>query len=252
MRIKSQIILSMVSAAALIGLVGGVAVFTQMTATRLLGLTEATNVARELADTIVFKPSDGTSPLLERPETLKQFLEQQHRRSQRDFIVVDRNKVIVAHAADEEHKAGEKFNHDPANEVGQTLQDGIPRRFIDPNELNAILAVPIEQGEDAIIGAVLLEYDPVVNASEQRTNGLLWLIGLSTAAAMLVAAGFAWVLLSRFGSGLKDMMRGMEALAQGNDMMRISHGRKDEFGQLADGFNTMADQLASARAHIED
>ncbi|TIV61755.1 MAG: PAS domain-containing protein, partial [Mesorhizobium sp.] len=32
----------------------------------------------------------------------------------------------------------------------------------------------------------------------------------------------------------------------------ISHARKDEFGQLADGFNTMADQLASARAHIED
>ncbi|TIW01958.1 MAG: methyl-accepting chemotaxis protein, partial [Mesorhizobium sp.] len=66
------------------------------------------------------------------------------------------------------------------------------------------------------------------------------------------AAGFAWVLLSRFGSGLKDMMRGMQALAQGNAMTRIGDGRNDEFGQLADGFNTMADQLASARAHIED
>ncbi|TIV14195.1 MAG: diguanylate cyclase, partial [Mesorhizobium sp.] len=84
------------------------------------------------------------------------------------------------------------------------------------------------------------------------TNGLLWLVGLSTAAAMLIAAGFAWVLLSRFGSGLKDMMRGMQALAQGDAMTRIGDGRNDEFGQLADGFNTMADQLASARAHIED
>ncbi|RUW69635.1 hypothetical protein, partial [Mesorhizobium sp. M4B.F.Ca.ET.049.02.1.2] len=61
MRIRSLIILSMVGAAALIGAVGGVAVFTQMAATKYLGLTEATNVARELADTIVFKPSDGTA-----------------------------------------------------------------------------------------------------------------------------------------------------------------------------------------------
>ncbi|TIX35288.1 MAG: hypothetical protein E5V40_27165, partial [Mesorhizobium sp.] len=86
MRIRSLIILSMVGAAALIGAVGGVAVFTQMAATKYLGLTEATNVARELADTIVFKPSDGTPSLLERPEALNQFLELQHGRSQRDFV----------------------------------------------------------------------------------------------------------------------------------------------------------------------
>ena len=99
MRIRSQIILSMVSAAALIGLVGGVAIFTQIAATKYLGLTEATNVARELADTIVFKPSDGTPSLFERPDALKQFMEHQHRRMRRDFLVLDRNKTIVAHAA---------------------------------------------------------------------------------------------------------------------------------------------------------
>ncbi|MER9641604.1 hypothetical protein [Mesorhizobium sp. M0239] len=114
MRIKSQIILSMVAAAALIGLVGGVAIFTQIAATKSLGLTEATNVARELADTIVFKSSDGTPSLLERPEALKQFMEHQHRRLHRDFLVLDNNKTILAHAADEEHQVGDKFGHDPA------------------------------------------------------------------------------------------------------------------------------------------
>lgn len=252
MRIKSQIILSMVAAAALIGLVGGVAIFTQIVVTKSLGLTEATNVARELADTIVFKSSDGAPSLLERPEALKQFLLHQHRRLHRDFLVLDSNKTILAHAADEEHQVGDKFNHDPGNEIGQTLADGIPRRFVDPEEVNAMLAVPIENPEGAIIGAVLLEYDPVLQAAEQSTNSLLWLVGLSAAAAVLVAVGFAWQLLRRFSSGLGDMMRGMEALAKGNAMTRISHARNDEFGQLADGFNTMADQLASARAHVED
>jgi diguanylate cyclase (GGDEF)-like protein/PAS domain S-box-containing protein len=252
MRIKSQIILSMVAAAALIALVGGVAIFTQKVATKSLGLTEATNVARELADTIVFKSTDGTLSLLDRPEALKQFLLHQHRRLHRDFLVLDSNKTILAHAADEEHQVGDKFNHDPGNEIGQTLADGIPRRFVDPEEVNAMLAVPIENPEGAIIGAVLLEYDPVLQAAEQSTNSLLWLVGLSAAAAVLVAVGFAWQLLRRFSSGLGDMMRGMEALAKGNAMTRISHARNDEFGQLADGFNTMADQLASARAHVED
>ncbi|RVD17812.1 MAG: diguanylate cyclase [Mesorhizobium sp.] len=252
MRIKSQIILSMVAAAALIALVGGVAIFTQKVATKSLGLTEATNVARELADTIVFKSTDGTLSLLERPEALKQFLLHQHRRLHRDFLVLDSSKTILAHAADEEHQVGDKFGHDPGNEIGQTLADGIPRRFVDPEEVNAMLAVPIENPEGAIIGAVLLEYNPVLQAAEQSTNSLLWLVGLSAAAAVLVAAGFAWQLLRRFSSGLGDMMRGMEALAKGNAMTRISHARNDEFGQLADGFNTMAEQLASARAHVED
>ncbi|RUV36398.1 diguanylate cyclase [Mesorhizobium sp. M7A.F.Ca.MR.148.00.0.0] len=252
MRIKSQIILSMVAAAALIALVGGVAIFTQKVATKSLGLTEATNVAGELADTIVFKSTDGTLSLLDRPEALKQFLLHQHRRLHRDFLVLDSNKTILAHAADEEHQVGDKFNHDPGNEIGQTLADGIPRRFVDPEEVNAMLAVPIENPEGAIIGAVLLEYNPVLQAAEQSTDSLLWLVGLSTAAAVLVAVGFAWQLLRRVSSGLGDMMRGMEALAKGNAMTRISHARNDEFGQLADGFNTMADQLASARAHVED
>ena len=48
------------------------------------------------------------------------------------------------------------------------------------------------------------------------------------------------------------MTGGMEALAKGNAMTRIDHTRKDEFGQLAQGFNTMAAELQSARAHIED
>ncbi|TIU03678.1 MAG: PAS domain S-box protein, partial [Mesorhizobium sp.] len=51
---------------------------------------------------------------------------------------------------------------------------------------------------------------------------------------------------------LSDLTKGMEALAKGDAMTRITHTRKDEFGQLAHGFNTMAAELESARAHIED
>ncbi|TIU04399.1 MAG: hypothetical protein E5W39_12520, partial [Mesorhizobium sp.] len=123
MRIKSQIIVSMVAASALIGLVGGVAIFIQMAAIRSLGLTEAANVAQELANTIVFKSSDGAPSLFERPDALREFLEHQHHGLRRDFLVVDRNKILLAHASDEDHNIGDKFDHDPGNEVGKTLED---------------------------------------------------------------------------------------------------------------------------------
>lgn len=252
MRIKSQILLSMMAAAALIGVVGGVAIFTQMAAIRALGLTEATNVARELANTIVFRSSDGVPSLFDRPDALREFLEHQHHGSRRDFLIVDRNKVLLAHASDEDHKVGDKFDHDAGDEVGQTLKDGISRRFEDAHEANDMLVVPIEHPEDTIIGAVLLEYDPLLGDAERRTSNMLWLVGLSATAAMLVAAGFAAVLLRRFGTGLSGMMGGMESLAKGNAMTRVSYTGKDEFGQLAHGFNMMAAELESARAHIED
>jgi hypothetical protein len=31
----------------------------------------------------------------------------------RDFVIADRNKMVVAHAADGEYHLGEKFDHDP-------------------------------------------------------------------------------------------------------------------------------------------
>lgn len=251
-RIRSQIVFSMIGAAVLIGLVGSVAIFAQTVATRSLGLIEAGNVARGLANTLTFTASDGSPSLFDRPEALREFLQMQHDRSLRDFVIVDPNKTVVASASDDPHRIGSHFDHDTGDEVGQTLSDGVPRQFVDPNEGTSVLTVPIKRPEGKIIGAVLLEYDPLLRAAEQRTSDLLWLVGLAVAVAMLVAAGFAWVLLRRFGAGMSHMMKGMEALAKGDAMARVSHVGKDEFGTLADGFNAMADQLASARAHIED
>jgi hypothetical protein len=51
--------------------------------------------------------------LIERPDALREFLELQHHRSVRDFVIVDRNRMVVAHAAGEKYALGEKFDHDP-------------------------------------------------------------------------------------------------------------------------------------------
>jgi diguanylate cyclase (GGDEF)-like protein/PAS domain S-box-containing protein len=59
-------------------------------------------------------------------------------------------------------------------------------------------------------------------------------------------------LLSRFGVGLSGLNRGIEALARGDAGSRIGGTSRDEFGQLAQGFDSMASQLESSRLQLVD
>lgn len=256
MRIKTQIIVTLLSAAALIALVGGVAILSQMALTRTLALGEATNVARELAGAILFKATDMPRSLFERPEALRQFVLSQHNLSKRDFVVVDRNKIILADIAGEEQNIGKPFDHDHKNEVGRTMEDGIPRDFLEvsldmPQGVD-LVAVPMEESAGKIVGAVLLEYTPLLREAQQRTSGMLWLVGLCTLAAVGTAAASAVLLLRRFSAGLGGLTQGIQSLARGEVGARIGRASNDEFGQLARGFDSMAADLESSRAELID
>ena len=263
MRIKTQIIATLLSAAVLIGLVGGIAIVSQMSLTRSAALAEATSVARQLAASIAFKTADTPRPLFERPEALREFVTSQHSGSKRDLVVVDRGKIILADIPGEEQNVGTAFDHDRGNEIGRTLDDGEPRDFVessaDVSEAINLVAVPIKDAPGKIVGAVLFEYTPLLRAAQQRTNNMLWLVGLSTAAAVLISAISAFLLLRGFGAGLSGLNRGIESLARGDAGARIGNTSNDEFGQLAQGFDQMASELEASRgqlveqkAYIED
>ncbi|MER9300132.1 diguanylate cyclase [Mesorhizobium sp. M0621] len=263
MRIKTQIVAALSSAVALIGLVGGIAIVSQISLTRSGALAEATSVARQLAAAIAFKAADTPRPLFERPEALREFVTSQHSGSKRDLVVVDRGKIILADIPGEEQNVGTAFDHDRGNEVGRTLDDGEPRDFVESSadvaEAINLVAVPIKDAADQTVGAVLFEYTPLLRAAQQRTNNVLWLVGLCTAAAVLLSALSAFLLLRGFGAGLSGLNRGIESLARGDAGARIGRIANDEFGQLAQGFDRMASELESSRgqlveqkAYIED
>jgi hypothetical protein len=70
-RIKTQIIATLLGAAALIGLVGAIAIVSQMSLTRSAAVAEATSVGRQLAEAVAFKASDMPRSLFERPDALR-------------------------------------------------------------------------------------------------------------------------------------------------------------------------------------
>ncbi|MER8547071.1 diguanylate cyclase [Mesorhizobium sp. M0684] len=256
MRIRTQIVATLFSAVALIGLVGGVAIVSQISLTKSVALAEATSVARQLAETIAFRASDAPRSLFERPDGLREFVTLQHGRSKRDLVIVDKNKVIFADVPGEEQNIGTTFDYDPGNEIARTIDDGVPRNFVEASADVAdpidLVAVPIEYAPGKIVGAVLFEYTPLLRAAQQRTNDMLWLVGLCTAAAVLIAAASAFLLLRGFSKGLAGLNRGIESLARGDAGARIGRTSDDEFGQLAQGFDTMASEIEASRAQLVD
>lgn len=254
MRIKSQIIVSVLGATALIGLVGAMAVLGQKRLAEAHAVTEATNVSQQFAQTIVFRPTDGKSSLFDQPETLRQFVELHQQRSSREFIVVDRKKIILADSSDEGRVEGEPFDQDSNNEVGLTMEDGVPRHFLahdkDAERKHELIVVPVEYPAGTVVGAVVLEYAPVLAAVQKTASGMQWIVGLSAAAAMMIAAGLLAMLLRRFNSGLSSLTAGMKSLAEGQAGTRIAETSNNEFGELAKGFNAMAGELEASRAEL--
>lgn len=263
MRIRTQIIATLLSAAALIGLVGGIAIFSHVALTRSIVIAEAVDVGRQLAETIAFKAPDAPGTLFERPAALREFVRLQHAGSKRDLVVVDRNKIILADVPGEEQNLGKTFDHDAGNEIGRAMDDGEPRAFVenskDVSRPTNLVVVPIEDGPGKIVGAVLFEYTPLLASAQERTDKLLLLVGLSTVVAVLIAAISGFLLLRGFGAGLSGLNRGIESLARGDAGARIGRVSNDEFGQVAKGFDAMASELESSRrqlveqkAYIED
>ncbi len=67
-----------------------------------------------------------------------------------------------------------------------------------------------------------------------------WIVGLSAAAAMVIAAGLLAILLRSFNSGLSSLTAGMKSLAEAQAGTHIAETSSNEFGRLAKGFNAMA------------
>ena len=138
--------------------------------------------ARDLARSVAYGAELGN-------EHLQQYVEGLHALYGRDIVIVDTRKRGLADADPAE--IGLVFNHDPANEVGQTIQDGRTRLFVERNDNHPEgamqITVPLHQGADArgvIVGAVILEYTQIY---QELWDATAWQIDAVGAAGLLCA-----------------------------------------------------------------
>ncbi len=150
--------------------------------------------ARDLARSVAYGAELGD-------EHLQQYVEGLHALYGRDIVIVDARKRGLADADPTE--VGQAFDHDPADEVGQTIKDGQTRLFVEQNENHPAgamqVTVPLHQGvaeRGVIVGAVILEYTQI---RQELWNAAAWQVYVVGAAGLLCT-----VLVGLLGVKLND------------------------------------------------
>jgi signal transduction histidine kinase len=76
-------------------------------------------------------------------------------------------------------------------------------------------------------------------------------LGLAGLLGVVVAGLVGWLVSSRLSSPIRALIRASDRMARGDLSVRADVGRGDEVGQLADSFNTMADEVEQTVAMRE-
>jgi len=96
------------------------------------------------------------------------------------------------------------------------------------------------------------EYREAVEAADRAWRYHLIIMAASIAVLAVLGISFSLFLARLFAIPIKKLHEGVEALASGNLDYRLnSPATGDEFGQLARGFNVMADRLKGSYAALE-
>ncbi len=162
-------------------------------------------------------------------------------------MVVDGQGRLLAHGnADEKVRVarGELLTEHPL--IGPTQPDverGGAAEYTAPNGEQMLSVVqPIPN-----LGWRVAIEQPTEEAFE-LARGLEEFLTYTIGFALLCTIGIAWFWSRSFLRPIVDLMRGTRALSEGRLHERVSITGRDEFSQLGDAFNLMADRLAALQA----
>jgi K+-sensing histidine kinase KdpD len=176
-----------------VAIVTAVAIWDDVWSAETQALQEAHSLTKVLEHIVVRHGWDGEGdPLADRQAELQRDVAALHVLYDRDIVIVDRNKWIVADAIEAE--IGTTYREDTHDEVARTIADGTPRTFMETNQTHPKgireLVVPLRIG-NATVGALILEYTPMYDAAwrTQRPQIVTVTTAAGLAITILVALG---------------------------------------------------------------
>lgn len=175
-----------------------------------------------------------------------------HKKRQRDLEIVDRNKIILADVVPED--IGTRLDRDRNNEVGKTIQDGIPRTYIEfspeyPNGIR-LIAVPFKTAKGETVGAVILEYTPLYEVALATAKKNIVATSFISLVCGILALLLGYLISRSISKPIKQLQQAVVNLAEGKLDTRVNICSQDEIGELATSFNKMADDLQHSRDEL--
>jgi diguanylate cyclase (GGDEF)-like protein len=240
--IRWRLAAAFTAVAVLVAAFVGVAIWIQSESIERAAQLEAAHVAGLMAysvtDNGVFKPH------------MQEYISHLASVDKRDFVIIDANQRGLADANPGE--VGLRYDHDEGDEVGQTLNDGKIRTFIEKDDEHPDgarqLVVPIRHGA-SIMGAFIIEYSQIREDLFAAERADFYLIVGSGVAVMVLVTLFGFRIARRIAQPLEDLKNGVARIAAEDYAARVIVASQDEIGVLGAAFNKMAEDLG-ARAGL--
>ena len=99
--------------------------------------------------------------------------------------------------------------------------------------------------------ALTIDAEAKANVDLIHTRGTIAVVTFSIALLFIIGAP-ALLIAKGINEALQKLVGGAKTLEHGDLDHRISHGKADEFGELVDSFNEMADRLHTHRESLEE
>lgn len=250
MRIRHKFICVFAAFALLTGVISGYYIYAHIENAQIEAEEDAKTIAKTIA---MFVSRENKKlnivPIYTDPARLEDYINDLHGILKVLIVVVDGDKKILGGVI--AANTGKIFDHDKNNEVGQTINDGIARAFVEKSPAypegikQAVVSMKLGTGET--VGAVIFEYTPVVNAKITKAREDASVIGLITFVALLLAMTFGVVISARISRPIVRLQQAATDIAGGNLDIRVDVESNDETGSLAKAFNKMTVDLKQSR-----
>jgi signal transduction histidine kinase/DNA-binding response OmpR family regulator len=239
-----------ISVACFVAAFVGIAIAIQYKSLDRAAQIEAVHVAELIADAARQDQNSGPQ--------LQQYIARLNALYQRDVVIVDTRKIGLADA--DPLEVGHTFNHDPGNEVGQTISDGRVRTFIEKNEQHPLgayqVVVPLMGSESdfnqVAVGAVILEYTGIREELFADERPVLIVLTVAGVVVALLVAMTGFRIAGRIAQPIQDLKSSVERIAAQDYGTRVAVNSHDEVGLLGLAFNSMAEDLSDSRARLDE
>jgi signal transduction histidine kinase/DNA-binding response OmpR family regulator len=254
MNIGQRLIAGFVGIALLVALVGAIAVQQQLAMAKVAAVAEATHVAESSAYTITYSDeSTGQNELYRDPAALQEFILQLHELQGRDVEVVDTHKKILADAAPED--IGTFVEHDPDDQILQTIADGMPRTLLEINDefpagIQQII-VPLKTKQGETIGAVIMEYTGLYNEMAGYAQDTIRIIVIASICGLLLAIALGVLISRSIANPMRHIQAAMGDIISGDLERVVPVQGGGELQLLARTFNQMSAQLLLSRQQLQ-
>jgi diguanylate cyclase (GGDEF)-like protein/PAS domain S-box-containing protein len=257
MDVRHKLLGAFLAAATLVAATGGIVLHADSEAAQRAAVTAAEQMAYGAAKDVALglppaHASETGTALFYNPEALASYIQRLHGSQNRDIVVVDRFKRILADV--DPNDVGAVYTADAGNQVTRTIEDGRSRTFVErsPDSPRPMLqvVVPVTGATSIVKGAVILEYTQLydqMTATSQAARQAVVVAGvICILLIVLIGSVIAWSITRR----ITRLTRALQVIRDGDYSRRVALKGRDDIARLGNAFDDMAERLETSAREI--